>query len=105
VKPLGFDLCDPLRAVEILELHQAEVSERDLGAELVLDQLPRRGRQQHLAAVGDRADARSSMDGEPDVPSVVRRRLAGVDADASAQLDARPARGAGRGPAAPPLPP
>jgi hypothetical protein len=102
VQARGLDLCDPLRAVEILELHHSEVAERDLGAWLVLDELPGGGRQQHPAAVGDCDDARSTA-------SPTYRPLS-----AAASPEWRPTRmrsstpsgqGARPGPAARPLPP
>ena len=45
-------------------------------------------RDQHLAAVADRADPRGSVDGQPHVPLAGHVRLARVQADANPQLDA-----------------
>ena len=64
----------------------AEVAQRDVRRGIVAQQLPCRRRDEHLAAVSGRGDARSAVDAEADVPFAADGRLAGVDAHPHPQL-------------------
>ncbi len=72
------ELVDPDRLDEVLQAVLAEVGQ--LGA----DEFARRLREQHLAAVPGRRDARGQMDGLSDVPLVRPVWYPGVDADSNA---------------------
>ena len=85
--------------VQVLEPVLAEVAQRDPVGQLVLDELARRLRDQHLPAVASRADPRRARHVEPDVPRRPDRRLAGVDPDPDRAAASPPSRAA---PARPP---
>ena len=73
-------LVDALRASEVLQAVVAEIPQRDLIAELVERQIPRRRRHQDLAATGQAAQSRRANDGHPDVVRFVAQPgLTGVD--------------------------
>ena len=65
-----------------------EIPERDVGRQFVGDQLARRGGDKHLPAVAGRADPRRPMHVQPDVVVLSDIRLAGVDTDPHAHVDA-----------------
>jgi hypothetical protein len=59
-----------------------QVPQGHVGNRIVTEQLARRLRDEHLAAVPGRADASRTMDAEADIPLAADRRLAGMDAHA-----------------------
>ena len=77
-----------LRLVEVLEPVLTEVAQADLRGPVVAEQLARRLRHEHLAAVPGRADARRTWTPMPDVALAAHAGLARVDAHAHAQLGA-----------------
>jgi hypothetical protein len=88
-----------LRPVEILERVTSEITKLDSLRKRVLDEFPRRARQQHLPAVGRRADPGCPMDADSDVAVLADLWLGRVDADAHPNVGAlRP-----RAPRQPPL--
>ena len=91
-QPVDHELREPLRPRQVLEPVLAEVAQRDPVGQLVLDQLARRLRDQHLPAVSGRADPRGARDVEAHVARRPDRRLAGVDPDPDRQLRRRPVR-------------
>ena len=58
----------------------AEIHDVDVVGQLVLDEFAGRVRQEHLAAVPGRADARAAVDAHPDIPVATDKRLARVKA-------------------------
>ena len=62
------------RGVEVLQPVAPEVAQR-----LILDERRRRGREDHLAAVGERGDAGAAVDVDPDVALGSNGRCAGVE--------------------------
>ncbi len=60
----------------------AEITEGELLGEIVLDELSRRLRDEHLAAVPRCGNAGAAVDVHADVALVGSQRLAGVDAHA-----------------------
>ena len=64
--------------LDVLQVRLAEVVDADALGQLVPEQRARRLRDEDLAAVARRADARRAHDVEPDVALVADRRLAGV---------------------------
>ena len=63
-----------LGAIEVLQPVLTEIPERDIGRQLVGDQLARGARDQHLPAVAGRADPRRAVDVQTDVVVQSRRR-------------------------------
>ena len=82
LQTLGSHLRDPLRPVDVLQPEEPEVAQEDVRGQVVLHQLARRRRQEHLTAVRDAADPRRAVNGEADVAFAGRVRLTGVDPDA-----------------------
>ena len=78
------ELVETLRLAEILEAMEAEVREREARPAAV-EELARRLRDEHLAAVGRRADPCAAVDAEADVPAVARVDRARVEAHPDAQ--------------------
>jgi len=78
------ELEEMLRLGQVLQSVVAEVAEPDADV-LVLEQIARRVRDEHLAAVAGGADARAAVDADAYVALPGRRHLAGVDADPHAQ--------------------
>ena len=72
------ELVDALRAVEVLEPVLAEVADAQPRQLVVLEHGRGRLREQHLAAVAGRHDARRAVHAQPVVPLLADRRLAGV---------------------------
>ncbi len=66
----------------------AEIADPNVVRQLVLDELARGVRQQHLAAVGRGADACASVDAHPDVSLAADDGLTGVDPHAHMNGDA-----------------
>ena len=87
LKAVDVELEEPLRPVDVLEPVDAEVAHGH-SVDLVLDELARRVGQQHLPAVRNRADARRPVDADAHVALVPDDGLAGVQADADADLAA-----------------
>ena len=71
-QPGDHELREPLRARQVLEPVLAEVAERDAFGQVVLDELARRPREEHLTAVRRGADACGAGNVETDVAG--RRR-------------------------------
>ena len=57
----------------------AEIAQRELVGKIVVNELPRRLRDEHLAAVTCRSDAGASMDVHSDIAFVGSQRLARMD--------------------------
>ena len=90
LQPVDVELIEALRLIDVLQAPFAHVSNRDTRREVFLGQLPRRGREQHLAAVPGRADTRGAMDADPDVALLAHPRLTRVQAHA--HFDGTPVR-------------
>ena len=86
VEPVDHELREPLRPGQILEPVLAEISHRDALGQLVLHELARRLREQHLPAVAGRADSSGARHVEADVAGRGQSGVAGVDADPHAEL-------------------
>jgi hypothetical protein len=85
LEPFDVELGQRLGTIDVLEPIGAQVAYRH-ASDIVLDQLPRCAREQHLTAVRDRSDARRSMHPEPDVPLVSDGGLSRVQAHAHTHL-------------------
>ena len=70
------ELEDPLRPAQVLQPMLAEIAEGELLWEIVLDELSRRLRDEHLAAVACRGNAGAAVDVHSDVALVGSQRLA-----------------------------
>jgi hypothetical protein len=77
-----------LGAIEVLEPVLTEIPERDVGRQLVGDQLVRGARNKHLAAMSGSADPCRAVHVQPDVIIQPDFGLAGVDPDAHTHFDA-----------------
>src|SRR5512132_1271710 len=66
---------DPLGPVEPLQAMSSEISEANTSKILVIDESCRRSRQQHLSPVTNRADSRSTVNADSDVPALPGMRL------------------------------
>ena len=96
VEAVDLELEDALGPLEVLQLVLAG-STMDVLRKLVLDELARRVRQQHLSAVPRGADPCSAVDAHADVPLAADERLARVDPDPHAKRGAvRPGLGGER---------
>ena len=94
LQPVDVELIEALRLIDVLQAPFAQISNRDTRREVFLGQLPRRGREQHLAAVAGRADTRGAMDADPDVALLAHPRLTRVQAHAHSDCTSvRPALG------------
>ena len=76
---LGGELEEVLRLIEVLEPMDAEVAQTDR-APPRREQLRRRGRHEHLAAMAAPPDPRRPMDADPDVALVAGDGMGGVKA-------------------------
>ena len=85
LQPLDLELEERLGALDVLQSIRAEVAERD-ALDPVLDELAGRVRQQHLTAVGDRADPRRAMYPQPDVALLPDDGLSGMQPHPHAHL-------------------
>ena len=75
------DLVEPFGRRQVLEAMLAEVLERRVPGQCVADQRPRRLRQEDLATVAGRHDARGPVDVHADIHVARQFRFARVDAD------------------------
>jgi hypothetical protein len=78
-----------LRLVEILQPPLTKIDDRHARGQVLLGQLLRRRRQQHLAAVPGHPDPRRTMHTNPDIAIGAATRLAGVQPHPHPDLDAR----------------
>ena len=83
---LDHELREALRPLDVLQTSLAEVADRNPRRELVLDELARRRREQHLPAVARGPDARGLVDAHADVALLTHSGLAGVQAHAHLDL-------------------
>ena len=84
LKPGRGELEQPHRPVQVLQPDLARIHQREpqpLPLLLILDQVPRRLRDQHLPAPGRRADPRRPVHRQPRIPSPRRHRLPGMHPD------------------------
>src|SRR5581483_12118027 len=79
-QPIDDELRELLGTVEILQPPLAEVAEADARRQLVLDEVARRAREQHLSAVSCSCDPRRLVHAEADVSVLADTRLAGMQA-------------------------
>ena len=86
---VGDDLAQRLRLAEVLQPMPAEAEQRDAGPEVGGDERANRVGDDDLAAVGRRGDPRRAMDVQPHQARRRFGRLAGVEAHAHVDLDAR----------------
>jgi hypothetical protein len=81
------DLEEVLGAIEVLEPVLAEIAQRDVGGQLVGDQLARGAGDEHLRTMAGRADPRRAVHVQADVIVVADLGLAGVDPHPHAHVD------------------
>src|SRR5712691_11809655 len=70
LEALDVELEEPFGTIDVLEPVRPQLADRD-AADLVLDELARRVREQHLAAMSHRPDPRGAVHPEPDIVVLV----------------------------------
>jgi hypothetical protein len=85
-KPFDHDLGEALRPLQIVQPPQTDVAQAQPSRQVLLRQVTRGPRDEHLASVRRSADTRSAMHGEAEVVPGRERRLAGVNAHSNAHL-------------------
>ena len=79
-RPVDLELRELLGPVEVLEATLAKIADRNACGQLVLDELSRGPREQHLPSMAGGRNASSLVNAEPDVAILADTGLAGVQA-------------------------